>query len=143
MFLGSNLLSSFLYPPSVKLYRIDDENRVANLILSPSPLSSRNGWVEETNQTTYFFPIQIEIQSGGIFNNIDRIEIHENETKGAYHWNTVYNFVGTRVFKGAIIAVMDSGSTLNASISVSLFSRGLLASSPQYTTFSISLRSLG
>jgi signal peptidase I len=143
LFLGSNLLSSFLYPPSVKLYRFDDEFRVANLIVSPSPLSSRNGWEEYTNQTAYFFPIQIEIQSGGIFNNIDRIEIRVNETKGIYRWKTVYNFVGKRVFKGAIISMMNSSTTVIASISVSLYSRGLFASSPQFMTFSISLRSLG
>ncbi len=143
LFLGSNLLSSFLYPPSVKLYRFDDEFREANLIVSPSPLSSRNGWEEYANQTAYFFPIQIEIQSGGIFNNIDRIEIRVNETKGIYRWNTVYNFVGTRVFKGAIISMMNSSTTVIASISVSLYSRGLFASSPQFMTFKISLRSLG
>lgn len=143
LFLGSNLLSSFLYTPSIKLYRYEDESRIANLIMAPSPLTSGYGWEEHTNQTVYFFRIQIEIQSGGIFNNIDRIEIRVNETKGIYRWNTVYNFVGTRIFKGAIIAVMNRSTIITASVSVSLYSRGLFASSPQFTTFTISLHSQG
>lgn len=144
LFLANNLLNSFLSPPSIKLYRMEDVQRDANLILSPSPLVSNyqyDHWEEQTNQTVYFFPIQIEIKSGGIFNNIDRIEIRVNETKGIYRWNTVYNFVGTRVFKGAIIVVMNSSSIVIASVSVSLYSRGLFASSPQYMNFSTSLRS--
>ncbi|UCG01612.1 MAG: signal peptidase I [Candidatus Heimdallarchaeota archaeon] len=144
LFLGSNLIYSFLNPPSIKLYRIDDEFKAANLILAPSPLVSRDPrdyWDDSTNQTACFFPIQIEIQSGGIFNNIDRFEIRVNETKGKYCWNTVYNFVGTRVFKGGIIAVMNTSSIITASVSVSLYSRGLFASSPQFKTFTISLRS--
>jgi signal peptidase I len=142
LFLSVNLVSLFQYPPSVKLYRFDDELRVANFMVSPSPLSvSSDYWVGENNQTTYFFRIQIEIQSGGIFNNIDRIEIRVNETRGLYRWNTVYNFVGTRVFEGGIISVMNSSSIVTASVSVSLLSRGLFASPPQFTNFSISLRS--
>ncbi|MFX1285292.1 MAG: signal peptidase I [Promethearchaeota archaeon] len=143
LFLGSNLLSSFVYSPSIKLYRIEDESRVTNLILASSPLSTSYCWQDLTNQTIFFFTIQIEIQSGGIFNNIDRIEIRVNETKGLYRWTTVYNFIGTRIFKGAIIAAMESNTITNASVSVTLFSRGLLASSPQAHSFSITLRSLG
>ncbi|UCG90768.1 MAG: signal peptidase I [Candidatus Heimdallarchaeota archaeon] len=142
-FLGSNLLSSFLYPPSVKLYRTEDESRVANLIVSPSPLFTPYHWEDYTNKTTFFFHIQIEIQSGGIFNNVDRIEIRVNETKGLYRWTTVYNFIGTRVFKGAIIAVMDRNTITSALVSVTLYSRGLLASSPHSYYFSIILRSQG
>ncbi|MFX1506936.1 MAG: signal peptidase I [Promethearchaeota archaeon] len=141
MFLSVNLSSLFLYSPSVRLYRIDDESLIANLMESPSPLFSRYGWEEYDNQTVFFFPIQIEVQSGGIFNNIDRIEIRVNETKGIYIWNTVYNFIGTRVFEGGIIADMNSSSIIHAAISVSLYSRGFFASSPQTTSFTISLRS--
>jgi signal peptidase I len=141
LFLWVNLLSLFQYPPSVKLYRTDDEFRVANLMLSPSPLTECEELKEITNLTTFFFFIQIEIQSGGIFNNIDRIEIRVNETKGLYRWNTVYNFVGTRVFKGGIIAVMNGSSTITASVSVSLYSRGIFASPPQFSNFLINLRS--
>ncbi|MFW9904246.1 MAG: signal peptidase I [Candidatus Thorarchaeota archaeon] len=142
LFLCVNLLSLFQYPSSVELYRIDDEQRVANLMVSPSPLT-RSYKLEITNQTTFFFPIQIKIQSGGIFNNIDWIEIRVNETKGIYRWNTVYNFVGIRVFEGGIIAVMNRSSTIIASVSVSLYSRGIFASPPQLANFSISLRSSG
>ncbi len=146
LFLSANLLGSLVNPPSVKLYRIEDESRIANLILAPSSLSVSGNkdpysWKDHTNQTIFFFPVQIEIQSGGIFNNIDRIEIRVNETKGLYRWTTVYNFIGTRIFEGAIIAVMDSNTIANASVSVTMYSRGLLAASPQSHSFSIILRS--
>ena len=141
IFLGSNLLSSFLYSPSVKIYRYNDDSRTANLIESPSTLSLSKILTNYGNQTTYFFPVLIEIQSGGFFNNIDRIEIRVNETEGLYRWNTVYNFIGTRVFKGAIIAVMESGSTSEVSVSVKVFSRGFFASSHKLLSFNITLRS--
>lgn len=144
LFLGINLLGLIQYPTSVKLYRFDDESRVANLLISSTPLPpSSYSWEEYPNRTTYFFPIQIEVQSGGIFNNIDRIEIRVNETKGIYRWNTVYNFIGTRVFEGGIIAVMNSNSFVTASVSVSVYSRGLFASSPQRMAFNTSLQSRG
>ncbi|MFX1517635.1 MAG: signal peptidase I [Promethearchaeota archaeon] len=142
LFLTINFLGMIQYPTSVKLYRFDDESRVANLLISSTPLPpSSYSWKEYPNRTVYFFPIQIEVQSGGIFNNIDRIEIRVNETEGIYRWNTVYNFIGTRVFEGGIIAVMNSSSFVTASISVSLYSRGFFASSPQHMTFTTSLRS--
>jgi len=140
IFLGSNLLSSFLYSPSVKIYRYDDDSRIANLIESPSTLFESRS-MNYANQTAYFFPVLIEIQSGGIFNNIDRIEIRVNETEGLYRWNTVYNFIGTCEFEGAIIAVMEGGSTSIVSVSVNVFSRGFFASSPQLLSFNITLRS--
>lgn len=143
LFFSINLISLLQYPPSVELYRIDDESHLANLIESPSPLSSGNGWEEYDNQMVYFFPIQIKVQSGGIFNNIDRVEIRVNETRGIYRWDTVYNFIGTRVFEGGIIAEMNRSSIVLASVSVTMYSRGIFASSPQITSFSISLRSLG
>lgn len=139
LFLGNTILSSFLSPPSIRLYRLEDESRTANLIMAPSPLTIGSKWEDNFNQTTFFFPIQIEIQSGGIFNNIDHIEIRVNETKGLYRWTTVYNFIGTRVFKGAIIAMMNENTVSFASVSVELFSRGLLASPPQTFNFSIEL----
>lgn len=141
IFLGSNLLSSFLYSPSVKIYRYNDDSQTANLIESPSTLSLSYLLTNYGNQTAYFFPVLIEIQSGGIFNNIHRIEIRVNETKGLYRWNTVYNFIGIRVFKGAIIAVMEGDSTSKVSVSVTVFSRGFFASSPQLLSFNITLRS--
>jgi signal peptidase I len=140
IFLGSNLFSSFLYSPSVKIYGYNDVSLTANLIESPSTLSLSHQLTSHGNKTTYFFPVLIEVQSGGIFNNIDRIEIRVNETEGLYRWNTVYNFVGTRVFKGAIIAVMER--SYEASVSVAIFSRGFFASSPKLLTFSITLRIL-
>ena len=141
MFLGINLLSSFVNSPSIKLYRIGDESRTNNLVISPSTLSSSNKWEDYTNQTFFFFPIQIEIQSGGIFNNIEKIDIRVNNTKGLYRWTTVYNFIGTRVFEGAIIAAMNNSVTSNVFVSVSMYSRGLLASSPQSFNFTLTLQS--
>ncbi len=141
IFCGSNLISALVSPPSIKLYRIEDSSRTNNLIESPSSLSRNYQWTDSFNQTSYFFPIQIEIQSGGIFNNIDRIEIRVNETKGLYRWNTVYNFIGKRIFEGAIIAFMDGTSTSNVSVSLTLYSRGLFASPTQIYNFSIFLHS--
>ena len=140
-FLGVNLLSSFVDSPSIKLYRIGDESRNNNLVISPATLSSSNKWKDYTNQTFFFFPIQIEIRSGGIFNNIEKIEIRVNNTKGLYRWTTVYNFIGTRVFEGAIIAAMNNSVISNVFVSVSMYSRGLLASSPQSFNFTLTLHS--
>ena len=144
-FLGVNLFSSLVNSPSIKLYRIGDDSRTTNLIVSPSLLSDdgnpRNNWEDYANQTFFFFPIQIEIRSGGIFNNIEKIEIRVNNTKGLYRWTTVYNFIGTRVFEGAIIAAMNNSVTSNVFVSVSMYSRGLLASSPQSFNFTLTLQS--
>jgi signal peptidase len=139
-FLGVNLLSSSVTSPSIKLYRIGDESRINNLIISPSTLSSRYEWEDYANQTFFFFPIQIEIRSGGIFNNIEKIEIRVNNTKGLYRWTTVYNFIGTRVFEGAIIAAMNNSVTSNVYVSVSMYSRGFFASSPQSFNFTLILQ---
>ncbi|UCE14955.1 MAG: signal peptidase I [Candidatus Heimdallarchaeota archaeon] len=143
LFLVTNVFYAFTITPSIGIYSITDTTRSTNLLDSSesSRLSLRRSFhlSEIQNQTTYFFPVYIEIQSGGIFNNIDRLEIRVNETKGLYRWTTVYNFIGTRVFKGAIIAIMDSG-TSNVVVSVTLVSRGIFASPTQVFTFPLTLR---
>jgi signal peptidase I len=142
VFLGSNIISALVTSPSVKLYQIEDSSHKNNLIVTPSSLDTHYQLRKDhLNQTIYFFPIQIEIQSGGIFNNIESLEIKVNETKGLYRWNTVYNFIGTRTLEGGIVAIIPSSSTSNVTISLRIYSRGLLASSPQLLTFPLTLRS--
>lgn len=149
IFLVTNVFYAFTTTPSIGIYSVTDTKRSTNLLHSSDssrlnlkrecyPQKNNCQWTDSSNQTSYFFPVLIEIQSGGIFNNIDRIEIRVNETEGLYRWTTVYNFIGTRVFKGAIIAIMDSG-TSNVSVSVTLVSRGLFASPPQVLNFPLTL----
>ena len=160
LFLASNLLSAIIFPPSVRLYSFSDESRTLNLLESPvdSPFSlslpasyrDRFHWYESENGTeeTFFFPIQIEVSSGGIFNNIDRVEIstngiHENGTQGLYRWTIVYDFIGKRyVREGGIILFADSEGPYTVMISLTMYSRGLLRSSPTTFNFPLLLNAL-
>ncbi len=159
LFLGSNLLSAVISSPSAKLYSIGDELRTQNLLESPpeSPYSlslptiqrDYYYWYQTSNSTeeTYFFPIQIEISSGGLFNNIDRIEIlanetHANGTKGLYRWTIAYNFFDTRYFEGGIVLFVASEGPFTVMISLTVYSRGLLKSSPKSFNFPLLLSAL-
>ncbi len=159
LFLGSNLLSAVISSPSVKLYSLSDELRTQNLLESPSetpyslslPAIQRDKyyWYQTSNSTeeTFFFPIQIEISSGGLFNNLDRIEIytdetHANGTKGLYRWTIVYNFFDTRIFEGGIVLFVASEGPYTVMISLTVYSRGLLKSSPKSFNFPLLLSAL-
>jgi len=155
-FLVSNLFYGMTSSPSIKLFPLNDESKTQNLLLSTNSslqtLSITQNrdfrsyrWFQEDNTSeTYLFPIQIEIRSGGIFNNINKIEIisRVNETEGFYQWDIVYNFIGTRTFKGGIIAFLNPVTGVYfADISLTLYSRGLLASAPKVFEFPLNLDS--
>jgi signal peptidase len=153
LFLGSNLVSTVISSPSIELYPRNDHSKTQNLLLSTNssiyhltiPSHSSYHWYQTNNETeAYFFPILIVIRSGGFFNNIDKIEILStvNGIEGFYSWNIVYNFIGTRSFKGGIIATLNPDNTTHfADISLTLYSRGLFASTPQLLEFVLILDS--
>ncbi len=151
-FLGINLVSSVTSSPSIELYPLNDSLKTQNLLLSTNSsifhLTSPGDiyhWRQTDNETeTYLFPIQIVICSGGLFNNLDKIEILTtvDGKEGFYSWNIVYNFIGTRSFKGGIIATLDPDNTTHfANISLTLYSRGFFASAPQIIEFVLILDS--
>lgn len=155
-FLVSNLFYGMTSSPSIKLFPLNDESKTQNLLLSTNSslqtlsitqnrdLPSYYWFQEDNTSETYLFPIQIEIRSGGIFNNINKIEIisRVNGTEGFYQWNIVYNFIGTRTFKGGIIAFLNPVTGVYfADISLTLYSRGLLASAPKVFEFPLNLDS--
>lgn len=151
-FIASNLIGSLISPPSVNLYSYNthSEEKIDNLLestnVNPYTISKLyEPWSRGTNstQTVHFFPVQIEICSGGLFNNIEKIEIitHVNGTEAIYRWNMVYNFIGTRVFKGAIIATLNGSGNYSATVSLGIYTRGLLASPDRSITFPLILQS--
>ncbi len=155
-FLTSNLFCGLTSSPSIKLFPLNDDLKTQNLLLSTNSslqtlditqnknLPSYYWFQEDNTSETYLFPIQIEIRSGGIFNNINRIEIisRVNGTEGFYQWDIVYNFIGTRTFKGGIIAFLNPvNGVYFADISLTLYSRGLLASTPKVFEFPLMLDS--
>lgn len=140
LFLSINLIAAFISYPSVTLYSLNNQNLLDSTEDNPYSLSQPYDWTKGT-QGVYFFPIRIEVRSGGLFNNIDNIEIYTkvNEATELYRWNIVYNYIGSRVLEGGIIALLDSNGTYNASITVIYSSRGLLASSNSSFTFPLKL----
>ncbi|MFX0183763.1 MAG: signal peptidase I [Candidatus Hodarchaeota archaeon] len=150
-FISGNLISATISSPSVSLYSYSTGTgeRIDNLLKStessPYTISTSNKWDhgENATQTAYFFPILIEIRSGGLLNNIEKIEIitQANGTEGLYRWTIVYNFVGSRVLEGGIVAFLDGAGTFDATITLSVSSRGLFASPDQSLTFPLVLQS--
>ncbi|MFX0084141.1 MAG: signal peptidase I [Candidatus Hodarchaeota archaeon] len=151
-FVGINLAYSVTSSPSIELYPLNDSLKTQNLLLSTNSsifhLTSPSDiyhWRQTDNETeAYFFPIQIVIRSGGLFNNIDKIEILTtvDGKEGFYSWNIVYNFIGTRSFKGGIIATLNPVNTTHfANISLILYSRGFFAPPPQILEFVLILDS--
>ncbi|MHA2096712.1 MAG: hypothetical protein ACW98F_19010, partial [Candidatus Hodarchaeales archaeon] len=92
--------------------------------------------IEDFPQKVYFYPISIKLRSGGIFNNIDYLEIRVNQSQGLYRWTIVNNYIGVHTIEGGIVSQI----TGIVEISVILSNRGLLASSPQTYTFPIFLQ---
>ncbi|MHA1206768.1 MAG: signal peptidase I [Candidatus Hodarchaeales archaeon] len=137
-FLTSSLISSVTLDPYFDCYQINDKAHSQSL-LDSSPdsiitLSTNYNWMENSQQV-YFYPILIEIRSGGIFNNIDRFEIQVNHSEGTYGWNIVYNFAGVRIIEGGIISHVLGP----VEISIHLYSRGVLAASIRSYTFNLIL----
>ncbi|MHA1948035.1 MAG: signal peptidase I [Candidatus Hodarchaeales archaeon] len=140
IFLMSNVISSMTLNPSLNCYQITDSAHSQSL-LDSSPnsmitLSDYFNWLENSQQV-YFFPILIEITSGGIFNNIDRFQIKVNKSEGTYGWNIVYNFGGVRYIEGGIISHILG----NVEITIDLYSRGVFADSLQTYSFFLILES--
>ncbi|MHA1542617.1 MAG: hypothetical protein ACTSQH_06550, partial [Candidatus Hodarchaeales archaeon] len=140
IFLMSSVINSMTLNPSLNCYQINDSAHSQNL-LDSSPnsvitLSDYFNWIENSQQV-YFFPILIEITSGGIFNNIDRFQIKVNQSEGTYGWNIVYNFAGVRYIEGGIISHILG----NVEITIDLYSRGILADSLQTYSFNLKLES--
>jgi len=139
-FLGFNILGALLSSPDVNIYAMSD-NSLANPLedkSTPFNLTNNYSWKEGT-QDVYFFPVKIEITSGGLFNNIDYFEIKVNETQGLYRWSVVYNFIGKKVIEGAVIAYLSDLGVYSASITLEIYSRGLLASPTQIIDFKLLL----
>ncbi len=138
IFLMGSLINSVTLNPSLNCYQINDTVHSQSL-LNSSPdsiitLSTYYNWTENS-QRVYFFPILIEIKSGGILNNVDRFEIRVNNSEGIYGWNIVYNFAGVRFIEGGIIShILGS-----VKITIDLFSRGVLAGSIRTYSFNLIL----
>lgn len=152
IFLGNNLVAAFTSPPSVMLYSMpgtssspsqnlldSTEDDLITLLL-PSSLYRWNQ-AEQLSETVFFFPIRITILSGGLFNNIDSVEITTTVLgrQALYRWTLVYNYIGIRTFEGGIIAHISGKGIFNTSISLDYYSRGLFASPPHSTTFPLEL----
>lgn len=140
VFILSNILSSTAMAPSLNCYALADSSHDNNL-LDSSPnsliqLSTHEELIGPPNQTVYFYPIFIEISSGGFFNNIDYFTIKVNTTMGFYKWDIVYNFIGKRTIKGGII----SNITGTVDIEINLFSRGIYSSTPITYNFPLVLQ---
>jgi signal peptidase I len=144
IFLSTNLIAAFISHPSVTLYSLNNQHLLDSTEENPYSLSqpsdSRYDWIKGT-QGVHFFPIRLEVRSGGMFNNIDKIEIYAQvkDTTGFYRWNIIYNYIGSRVLEGGIIVLLDGDGTYNATITVIFSSRGLLASSTSSFTFPLKL----
>jgi signal peptidase I len=155
LFLGSNVLSAVFQSPSIKLYSLEDNTRSQNLLFSsesttfqlsiPNARRPNYEWSEiENNSKSYFFPIRIDLRSGGICNNIASFEIISNvdDREGLYRWTIMYNFIGTRTIEGGIIAHLDPSITSHeATITLILYIRGLFVSTPQIFHFPLILDS--
>ncbi len=152
IFISTNFLSAFISSPSVELYsyNISTDTKQDKLtdsnILDPFRLtlpSSSYKWQqqEDTSYFYNFFPIKIEMRSGGIFNNIAEIEIKTqvNETIGIYKWTTVYNFIGYRTVEGGVIAILPGSGTFEANITLNVHSRGLFSTPIDPVTFIVIL----
>jgi signal peptidase I len=138
LFLMSSFVSSMTLNPSLNCYQLNDTSQS---LLDSSPnsvitLSDSSKW-NQSSQQVYFFPILIEITSGGIFNNIDRFHIKVNQSEGTYGWNIVYNFAGVRYIEGGIISFILG----NVDITIDLYSRGIFADSLQTYSFNLILES--
>ncbi|MHA1973799.1 MAG: signal peptidase I [Candidatus Hodarchaeales archaeon] len=145
VFMFSNVFSAFSSPPNISLYTINDDSFKHNLLSSdndsPTIMSTRYSWVEDTsNLTTFFYPIRIKINSGGLFNNIHRLDIAIDENKGLYSWNTVYNYIGVKIIEGGIIGYFATSGSNNVTISITLTCRGLLASPTRTYSFPLILQ---
>ncbi len=150
LFMGSNVLSIVFQSPTIELYSLEDNTRTQNLLLSSESsslpiLRLSYEWFEtDNNITSYFFPIRIDLRSGGIFNNIDSFEIISNvdDNEGLYSWTITYNYIGTRTIEGGIIAHLDPSVTSHEiTIELILHTRGFFASSSQIYQFPLILES--
>ncbi len=139
-FLGVNIAGAIISPPDVNIYAMSDRNLTTPLedTVIPVNLTSNYGWREDSYYVS-FIPVRIEITSGGLFNNIDHFEIRVNETVGLYRWTITYNFIGTKVIEGAIIAHLNDPGFYSATIGLHIFSRGILASSTRTLEFDVFL----
>ncbi len=139
LFVTSNVLASFTHTPTIDCFAPTDSSRNQSLLSSSEQsmihLTSRST-ILTGNITTYFYPIVIELRSGGFFNNIDFFEIHVNVSYGFYRWDIVNNYIGTHTIGGGIISQI----TGIVEISITLASRGLFASEPISHNFLINLQ---
>jgi signal peptidase I len=142
IFLLSGIVNSLTLDPSLNFYQIDDTTHSQSLLNSSPdsvitlllPTNPNYNWMENSQQV-YFFPILIEIVSGGIFNNIDRFEILVNHSEGIYSWNIVYNFAGVRTIEGGIVSHILGP----VDITIDLYSRGFFAGSVLTYSFALIL----
>ncbi len=142
IFVISSLISGLTLNPSLNCYQISDSTHSQNLLdsssdsrITLSTIYSQNSWIENSQQV-YFFPILIEIRSGGLFNNIDHFDIRVNSSEGIYSWNIVYNFAGVRIIDGGGIISHILGFV---EITIHLYSRGVLAGSIRTYSFNLIL----
>ncbi|MHA2055444.1 MAG: signal peptidase I [Candidatus Hodarchaeales archaeon] len=140
VFILSNIFSGMIIAPSLDCYSMTDSSHNNSLLDSSSSslihLSSPGSWDEQPNQSVYYYPIIIEVSSGGFFNNIAYFTIRVNETKGLYRWDVVYNFIGTRTIKGGIV----SSITGIVEIEINVFARGIFSSKPKTYLFPLILQ---
>ncbi len=140
LFIGSNLFASVSHSPAIDCFTINDTSGNQSLLESTKntmrTLSSRYKLVDTENVTSYFYPILIKLKSGGILNNIDYFEIRVNQSSGLYRWTIVNNYIGVHTIKGGIVSQING----TVEISITLFCRGLFASSPLTYTFPVILQ---
>lgn len=102
-----------------------------------------------SNNSLYFYNTQILINSSGTFNFVHKLVIGAsyimNGTKHfspSYNWTIVYDYAGSKlihaIFKFEIPTDIVN-TTLEATLNFSLYSTGLLASSPFYKSLNVTL----
>ena len=140
IFTSSNLLASTSYSPSIDCFAYNDSSQNHSLLASSEQSMielSFNYLVADTgNETIFYYPLLINLRSGGFFNNIDYFEIRVNQSKGIYRWTIVNNYIGVHTIGGGIISSING----TVEISITLYSRGLLASAPLIYNFPIVLQ---
>ena len=143
-FLASNIISATTSNPSVSLFKISDTSRSNNLLLSTqsNPINLTTAirpWTQWDNTTVYFFPIQIKVTSHGFLNNIHYFHIKIENNPGYYQWTIVYDYIGTKVFEGGIIGYFNTTGSQQVLVSLTIKSRGILASPLQIYSFPLIL----
>lgn len=136
-FLLTNIVFAFISSPQVNLYSFSSRNDLSDV--DTLNVATRREWSINSTHNAAFIPIYIQIRSGGLFNNIQSFNVVANH-EGIYHWNIIYDYIGTKQMKGGIIIFAEKDATsLQVELSTEVYSRGLLASRILTKTYTINI----